>query len=427
MMDKSDPLRTAEVIAVGSELLGTTRLDTNSLYLSGRLGALGIRLKAKTVVGDDRRELARMVSAALERVDLIVLSGGLGPTDDDVTRDAVADALELPMAEDPAIVERIRARFAKRGLRMPEVNRKQAMVPRGATVLTNPLGSAPGLMIDHGRKVLLLLPGPPRELQAMFEGLANGPLKERAGNDRLFEAVLYVTGQSESHVEEVAQPLYSRWRDAVPAIDTTILAAPGQVELHLSMLFDDADRAARLLAEARTELAAALGPDVFSTDGRPMEQIVGDLLSRHGWTIGVAESCTGGLLQSRLTDVPGSSAWVTGGIVAYSNALKSLFADVPAAMIEEHGAVSEPVAVALAEGIRARAGSHVGVGITGIAGPSGGTEAKPVGTVAVGVVGPEGSAHVRTFWFLGNRTQVKFNATQAALDMVRRLLLQAAR
>jgi nicotinamide-nucleotide amidase len=423
LMEKRAPLRTAEVIAVGSELLGTTRLDTNSLYLSGRLGSLGIRLKAKSVVGDDRRELARMLRAALERVDLVVLSGGLGPTDDDVTRDAVADVLELPMAEDAAIVERIRARFVKRGLRMPEVNRKQAMVPRGATVLHNPMGSAPGLMIEHRRNLVLLLPGPPRELQAMFEGLANGPLKERAGNERLFQAVLYVTGQSESHVEEVAQPLYSRWRDAVPAIETTILAAPGQVELHLSMLSDDSDRAARLLADARTELAIALGPDVFSTDGRPMEEIVGGLLARRRWTIGVAESCTGGLLQSRLTDVPGSSAWVTGGIVAYSNALKWLFADVAAALIEEHGAVSEPVAVALAEGIRARAGSHIGVGITGIAGPSGGTEAKPVGTVAIAVAGPEGPAHVRTFWFLGNRTQVKFNATQAALDMVRRMLL----
>lgn len=423
MIGKRDPLRTAEVIAVGSELLGTTRLDTNSLYLSGRLGSLGIRLKAKSVVGDDRRELARRLDAALERVDLVVLSGGLGPTDDDVTREAVADVLELPMTEDAAIVERIRVRFAKRGLSMPEVNRKQAMVPRGATVLHNPLGSAPGLMIEHGRNLLLLLPGPPRELQAMFEGLANGALKARAGNERLLQAVLYVTGRSESHVEEVAQPLYSRWRDAVPAIETTILAAPGQVELHLSMLSDDADHAARRLADARTELAAALGPYVFSTDGRPMEQIVVDLLSRRGWTIGVAESCTGGLLQSRLTDVPGSSAWVTGGIVAYSNALKSQFADVPEPLIEEHGAVSEPVAVALAEGIRARAGSHIGVGVTGIAGPSGGTEAKPVGTVAIAVVGPEGPAHVRTFWFPGNRTQVKFSATQAALDMVRRLLL----
>jgi nicotinamide-nucleotide amidase len=423
MMENRDPLSTAEVIAVGSELLGTTRIDTNSLYLAGRLGSLGITLRAKSVVGDDRRELAQALRAALDRVDLVVLSGGLGPTDDDVTRDAVADVLGVPMAEDPAIVERIRARFAKRGLRMPEVNRKQAMVPSGATVLLNPLGTAPGLMVEHGRKLLLLLPGPPRELKTLFESLAEGPLKERAGPHRLFRATLFVTGQSESQVEEIAQPLYSRRLHTEPAIETTILAAPGQIEIHLSTRADDAERATRLLADARAELAEALGPDVFSTDGRPMEQIVGELLAGRGWTIGVAESCTGGLLLSRLTDVPGSSAWVTGGVVAYSNAMKSLFADVPPELMQAHGAVSEPVAVALAEGIRARAGSQIGVGITGIAGPSGGTEAKPVGTVAIAAVGPEGPARVRTFWFLGGRTQVKFNATQAALDMVRRLLL----
>jgi nicotinamide-nucleotide amidase len=423
MTENRHPLSTAEVIAVGSELLGTTRVDTNSLYLAGRLGSLGIRLRAKSVVGDDRRELAHVLRAALERVDLIVLSGGLGPTDDDVTREAVADVLGLPMSEDPAIVERIRARFAKRGLRMPEVNRKQAMVPSGATVLRNPLGTAPGLMIEHGRKLLVLLPGPPRELQTMFDSLADGPLKERTGEERLFQAKLFVTGQPESQVEEIAQPLYSRWLHTLPAIETTILAAPGQIELHLSTRSSDEASATRLLAGARDELAEALGPDVFSTDGRPMEQIVGELLARRGLTIGVAESCTGGLLLSRLTDVPGSSAWVTGGVVAYSNALKSLFADVPDQLIQAHGAVSEPVAVAMAEGIRTRVGSDIGVGVTGIAGPSGGSEKKPVGTVAISVVGPEGPARVRTFWFLGGRTQVKFNATQAAMDMVRHLML----
>jgi nicotinamide-nucleotide amidase len=422
MTENGDPISTAEVIAVGSELLGTTRVDTNSLYLAGRLGSLGIRLRAKAVVGDDRQDLARVFRGALERADLIVLSGGLGPTDDDVTRDAVAEVLGLPMSEDPAIVERIRARFAKRGLRMPEVNRKQAMVPRGATVLLNPLGTAPGLLIEHGRKLVILLPGPPRELQTLFDTLAEGPLKDRVGQERLFRAVLFVTGQSESHVEEVAQPLYSRWLQSVPAIETTILAAPGQIEIHLSTRSSDEERATRSLSEARARLAEALGPDVFSTDGRAMEQIVGESLLRRGWTVGVAESCTGGLLLSRLTDVPGSSAWVTGGVVAYSNVVKSLLADVPAELIQAHGAVSEPVAVALAEGIRARVGSDIGVGITGIAGPSGGSQVKPVGTVAISVVGPDGPARVRTFWFLGGRTQVKFNASQAALDMVRRML-----
>ena len=417
-------LRTAEVIAVGSELLGTTRVDTNSLYLAGRLGSIGIQMRAKSVVGDDRTALADVLRGALGRVDLIVLSGGLGPTDDDVTREAVTDVLDLPMEEDPALVERIRERFARRGLRMPEVNRKQAMVPGGATVLPNPRGSAPGLLIEHGSRVLVLLPGPPRELQPMFDALADGVLKERTAGERLFSAVLFVVGRSESHVEEIAQPVYSRWKGAEPPIETTILASPGQIELHLTMRSDDAAGAERQLGDARAQLAAAIGSDVFSLDGRPMERIVGELLGARGWTVSAAESCTGGLLLSRLTDVPGSSAWVLGGCVAYSNASKPMFADVPEALIQAHGAVSEPVAVALAEGIRARVGSDVGVGITGIAGPTGGTPAKPVGTVAIAVVGPDRLAQVRTAWLPGGRGQVKFNATQTALDMVRRLLLE---
>jgi nicotinamide-nucleotide amidase len=419
---KGAPLRTAEVIAVGSELLGTTRVDTNSLYLSGRLASVGIQLRAKSVVGDDRAALADVLRGALSRADLVILTGGLGPTDDDVTRDAVADVLGIAMDEDPAIVERIRERFARRGLLMPEINRKQAMVPPGATVLPNPLGSAPGLVIEHENKMLILLPGPPRELQPMLETLLDGALKTRVTGERLFHAVLFVVGRSESHVEEIAQPLYSQWKDEAAPIETTILAAPGQIELHLTMRSDDAEAAERRLSEARTQLADALGADVFSLDGRPMESIVGELLTRRNWTIAAAESCTGGLFLSRLTDVPGSSAYVLGGCVAYSNESKTVFADVPPALIEAHGAVSEPVAVALAEGIRARVGSHVGVGITGIAGPSGGTPAKRVGTVAIGVVGPDGLARVQTVWVPGGRTQVKFNATQTALDMVRRLL-----
>jgi len=422
---ESAPLRTAEIIAVGSELLGTTRIDTNSLYLAGRLASIGIQLRAKAVAGDDREALAGVLGGALGRADLVILTGGLGPTDDDVTRDAVADVIGVPMEEDAAIVERVRERFARRGLRMPDVNRKQALVPRGATVLPNALGSAPGLLIEQGRRLLILLPGPPRELQAMFEPLVEGVLRERARGERLLQASLFVVGRSESHVEEIAQPIYGPWRRGRHPIETTILAAPGQIELHLTMRTDDEAGGARALAEARDGLAAALGDAVFSTDGRPMEAVVGDLLSERGWTIAAAESCTGGLLMSRLTDVAGSSAWVLGGCVAYSNASKTLFAGVPAALIEAHGAVSEPVAAALAEGIRTRVGVQVGVGITGIAGPTGGTAAKPVGTVAAAVIGPDGRARARTVWLPGGRAQVKFNATQTALDMVRRMLLAA--
>jgi competence/damage-inducible protein CinA-like protein len=418
------PLHTAEIIAIGSELLGSTRFDTNSLFLSDRLASLGIELRAKTVVGDSRTEVAAHLRQALGRVDVLILTGGLGPTDDDVTRDAVADVLGVPLIENPSIVSRLSQRFARRGLHMPEVNRRQAMVLEGGVVLENPNGTAPGQMFERGHQLILLLPGPPRELQPMMEELVSTVLATRVGADRLFRTTLFIVGRGESHVEEVAQPVYSKWLNGSPRIETTILAAPGQIELHLVTRSADASAAERALAEARDELLAVLGQDVFSIDGRSMEEIVGKLLLDRGLTISAAESCTGGLMMSRLTDVPGSSAYVLGGVVAYSNALKVDLATVTPELIAAHGAVSEPVAVALAEGIKARTGASIGVGITGIAGPTGGTPQKPVGTVVVAVAGPDRTIGVRTFFLFGGRPQIKFQATQVALDMIRRLLSQ---
>ena len=415
------PLGTAEVIAVGSELLGSTRLDTNSLFLAGRLGDLGVDLRAKSVVGDDRIRLRDVFLGALSRADLVILTGGLGPTDDDLTREVVSDALGLPMSEQATIVAQLEARFARRGLRMPDVNRRQAMVPQGAQVLDNPNGTAPGLMIEHDARVVVLLPGPPRELQPMFDALCRTSLATRTGQLKIYRETLFVAGRGESHVEELAQPIYSRWTKDSPPIETTILAMPGQVELHLSLRSVSDAGAARLRA-ARDELVGVLGRDIFSTDGRSMEEVVGDLLRERGFTISAAESCTGGLLMTRLTDVPGSSAYVLGGAVTYSNQLKTVLADVPVHLIEAHGAVSEPVAVALADGIRARTGASFGIGITGIAGPGGATADKPVGTVAIALTGNGLPASVRTFSFIGGRPQVRFQATQAALDMVRRTL-----
>ena len=419
-------LRTAEVIAVGSELLGWTRLDTNSLFISEQLSALGIDMRAKAVVGDDRARLADVLKHALDRADLVVLTGGLGPTDDDLTREAVADVLGLPLIENEQIVDRISQRFAKRGLKMPAINRRQGQVLQGASVLDNPNGTAPGQYLEHSGKAVLLLPGPPRELQPMLAALCQGTLAARATAERLYRTNLFVTGRSESHVEEAVQPIYSRWRDVHEPIETTILATPGQIELYLTLRSADGIEAERRLRDAQAQLVAALGGDVFSTDGRSMEQIVGDLLRARGFTFAAAESCTGGLLLSRLTDVPGSSDYVAGGAVTYSNALKTAMAGVPADVIAAHGAVSEVVAVALAEGIRNRTGADVTAGVTGIAGPGGGTPAKPVGTVAIAVLAPDAPARVRTFSFPGGRAQVKFSATQAALDMVRRALQQSA-
>lgn len=416
------PLATAEVIAIGSELLGWTRLDTNSLFIAEQLSALGIELRAKAVVGDNRDQIATLVAQARSRADLIVVTGGLGPTDDDLTRDAVAQVLGRPLREEPWIVEKIQQRFARRGMRMPAVNRRQALVLEGATVLDNPNGTAPGQLIEDGDRLIALLPGPPRELQPMLTALCQGPFRSRVGPERLYRASLFVASRSESHVEEAAQPIYSKWRDARPPIETTILASPGQIELHLTLRSADASAANAALADAQRQLVDALGDDVFSIDGRSMEEVVGGLLGGGRLTISAAESCTGGLLMSRLTDVPGSSAYVLAGVVVYSNESKTALVGVPEGLIASHGAVSEPVAMALAEGIKERTGAAVGVGITGIAGPAGGTPQKPVGTVAIAVVGPQGPARVRTFSFPGGRAQVKFYSTQAALDMVRRLL-----
>ena len=417
------PLRTAEVIAVGSELLGWARLDTNSLFIAERLSAFGIELRAKAVVGDDRDRIADLCRQALSRADLVILTGGLGPTDDDLTRDAVAAVTGLASSEDPAIVARIGQRFAARGLKMPEVNRRQAQVLQGAVVVENANGTAPGQYLEHGDRVLVLLPGPPRELQPMLNALLDGALGARASGERLYRASLFVTGRSESYVEELAQPIYSTWRGGAAPIETTILATPGQIELHLTTRGADAAAGERRVREARDALAAALGADVFSTDGRTMEEVVGALLTEKRLTFAAAESCTGGLLLSRMTDVAGSSSYMIGGVVAYSNQLKTSLAGVPPELIAAHGAVSEPVAAALADGIRARTGADVAVGVTGIAGPGGGTAAKPVGMVAVAVLVPGAPARIRTFNFPGGRTQVKFYATQGALDMVRRALI----
>ncbi len=418
--------RTAEIIAVGSELLGSTRLDTNSLYIAERLAGLGIDLRSKSVVGDERGDLAVLLRQALERADVVVLTGGLGPTDDDLTREVVSEVLGLPMAIDESIVAKIRARFEKRGLVMPEVNRRQAQVPRGARVLDNPNGTAPGLLLEHagarGRQIVILLPGPPRELQPMVDLLCSGTLRDLAGAERAFQTTLFITGRGESHVEQMLQPIYSRWRDASPPISTTILAAMGQIELHLTVRETDAERAAAILARARAELMAVIAADVYSTDGRLMEEVVGDLLKARGYTIAAAESCTGGLFMSRLTDVPGSSAYVRAGVIAYAYEDKTSLLGVPATLLAAHGAVSEPVAAAMAEGIRARTNASVAVGITGIAGPGGATETKPVGTVVVAVIVPDHPLYVRTYSFFGGRAMVKFQATQAALDRVRRML-----
>lgn len=411
------------ILAIGSEMLTPFRVDTNSLFITDRLNAIGYDVRLKAVIADDVSELARVIESALGWIDLLVITGGLGPTEDDMTRDAVARVLGIPLDVDETIVERIRERFARRGMTMPGINRRQAMVPRGADVLPNPNGTAPGLWLEKGGTALVLLPGPPREMKPMLEAVIAERLAPKSKGSGLFRRVLKITGRAESDVDAQAQPVYGTWTTQAVPISTTILAVLGQIELHLTAQASNKADADGALDAAVQELQNVLGPAVYSIDGRALEKVVGDLLREHTMTIAVAESCTGGLLASRLTDVPGSSEYMDRGVVCYSNQSKTDLAGVPEALIREHGAVSEPVAKAMAEGIRSRAGTNIGIGITGIAGPGGGTPEKPVGTVAVAVA-VDDEVRVRTFQFIGNREMVKFQAAQSALNMTRMMLLR---
>jgi nicotinamide-nucleotide amidase len=411
------------ILAIGSEMLTPFRVDTNSLFITDRLNTIGYDVRLKAVVADDVGEQARVIEGAFAWADLIVVTGGLGPTEDDVTRDAVARALGLTLDVDESIVDRLRERFARRGMAMPEINRRQAMVPRGAEVLPNPNGTAPGLWLERGSTALVLLPGPPREMKPMLETVIAERLAPKSSGAGLFRRVLKITGRAESDVDAQASPVYVKWTAQAVPISTTILAVLGQIELHLTAQSADKRGADAVLDAAVAELQTVLGSSVYSTDGRALEAVVGDLLREHQMTVAVAESCTGGLLASRLTDVPGSSEYLDRGVVCYSNQSKTDLAAVPPSTIEQNGAVSEPVAQAMAEGIRSRAGTRIGIGITGIAGPGGGTPEKPVGTVAIAVT-VDDEVRRRTFQFIGSREMVKFQATQSALNMTRLMVLR---
>ena len=404
----------AEIIAVGSELLTPDRLDTNSLFLTEELNRLGIEVVRKSIVGDNRDDLSAAFHEALERVELIIASGGLGPTEDDLTRETVADLLGRKLQLNKEILQYIEGRFRQLGREMPPVNVRQAMVPEGAEVLENPRGSAPGLWIEDGGRRIALLPGPPRELKPMFHEQVLPRLQRFASSVRMFHRELRVAGMGESALEQRIKPIYTRYSD----VNTTILAAPGEIQIHLRIWTGDAAHAKKTLDEIVQGFQLALTDRIFSLDGSPLEEVVAQILTMNGATISAAESCTGGLLAQRLTSIAGSSSYFLGGVVCYSNELKTAWADVPAELIKTKGAVSGEVAIALADGIRRRAGSTLGVGITGIAGPGGGSEEKPVGTVHV-AISHAGGVKERGTRFPGDREAIRWHAAQLALDMVR--------
>ena len=420
-MNAPRPIERVWIIAIGSEMLTPFRNDTNSIYITEKLNDLGIEVRGKTIVGDNHVELGNELRHALGLVDAVFLTGGLGPTEDDLTREVIAQVLETPLVEDVKIVDQIRARFSSRGMRMPEVNRRQALVPKGATLLPNPRGTAAGLWIHWRDKFIVALPGPPRELEPMFDESLRNRLRKWSRDVSLSRRVLRITGLAESQVEELTQPIYSRWQNKKPPIATSILATFGRIEIHLSVRAATETEGLALLDQAVKDLAQPLGSSLYSSDGRTLEQVVGDLLCARKWKIAVAESCTGGLISSRLTDVSGSSAYFEMGVVAYGNDTKIKQLGVPKLILSEHGAVSESIAAAMASGVRSKAGTELGIGVTGIAGPSGGTQEKPVGTVVFAVETSD-QQELRTMRFYGGRELVNYQASQFALDMVRRIL-----
>ena len=407
---------------MGSEMLTPYRQDTNSLFLTERLNALGTSVAFKTVVGDNLDHLTSAARTAIARADIAIFMGGLGPTQDDLTREAVAAALGIELKRDHTIVTEMYKRFAERRLKMPENNAQQADILQGAVMLPNPKGTAPGQWLEtkHEDKprMVALLPGPPHELQAMWDSECEPRLRDKVPPAAMASRVLKVAMMGESAVDLRAAPIYKKY----PNVETTVLAGQGQVEFHLRATAATKDEAQAEVDRLAGELEDEFDDAVFSAQGESLEEIVSYYMQMRNAKLAVAESCTGGMIAERITSVPGSSRWFLGGVVVYSNDLKTLFADVPPLMIEANGAVSKEVAVALAENIRELCDADIGVGVTGIAGPGGGTEEKPVGLVYVAVT--NGHKHeVVQRRFFGDRERVRRWTSQLALDLVRRMLM----
>jgi nicotinamide-nucleotide amidase len=401
----------ATIIAVGTEMLGPTRVDTNSLKVTAVLETYGVPLVRKSIVGDTLADLVDEIAFAVAHCDVLITSGGLGPTEDDLTREALAKAFGLEMEVDQSIIDKIEARFRARGTAMPEVNKRQANVFIGQTTLYNERGTAPGFHIEVGGKHVWVFPGVPHELEWMLETFFK-PWLAAAGGITRHRRVLKVAGLTESGVEEKLKPYYSAHREE----PFTILASPGGIELHL--VYDSLET----IAAREGEMLSLLGHHVFGYDSDNMETVVGRMLAERHETLATAESCTGGLLAQRITDVAGSSAYFIGGAVCYDARAKVDLARVDPELIRAHGEVSEEVAVALARGIRERFDTTYGVGITGIAGPGGGSEAKPVGTVHIAVATAASHEHRKAFWGGTTRHIVRALSAQTALDLLRKTI-----
>jgi nicotinamide-nucleotide amidase len=421
-------------------MLTPFRQDTNSLYLTAELNALGVSVAFKTIVGDNLEHLTGAARIAIARADVVIFSGGLGPTEDDLTREAAAGALGVGLKRDPEILTWMYKRFASRRMTMPSNNARQADVIDGAEVLPNANGSAPGqyidTVVDRHRKIIVLLPGPPKELKAMFEAECRPRLKATLPERHLATRMLRMALIPESQVDARTAPIYKQYAD----VETTILAGSGEIQLHFLCAKPTVAEAQARVDELAEKIEHEMGEAIFSSHGESLEEMVLLMLGLRHMTMATAESCTGGLMAQRLTAVPGSSRYFLGGAVVYADRLKTTFAEVPEDLLRTHGPVSEPVARALAEGIRRKTGAAVGVGITGIAGPGPGTgpdEGKPIGLVYVAVslaasagaaakTSPAPETKVIETNISGDRERIRYWASQHALELLRKSLLERA-
>lgn len=410
---------TAEIIAIGSELLTPDKTDTNSLWLTEKLNEIGIEVKLKTVVGDDELRLEETIKDALKRSDIVITTGGLGPTEDDVTRKISARAVGRELIFVQAIADNLAERFKKMGHEMPEINLRQAYVIEGCEVLPNPNGSAVGMYLEFENYCLAMFPGPPREMKPMFENFVLPKFRAKAGDIFVRRRILRVSGMGESALDQAIAPIYKSYE----TVQTSILFNRSEVEVHLMAQTLSEDEAEKLLDQLAAKIIEKLGIAVFATNGETMEEVVGKLLADRGKTLAVAESCTGGLISQRLTDIPGSSRYFIGGAITYSNEEKIRALSVDPELIAQNGAVSAEVAEAMAKGIRERAKTDFGISVTGIAGPDGGSEEKPVGLVFIGYSDERETKHYK-FTLPGDRYLIRWRSSQGALDILRRKLLK---
>lgn len=410
----------AELVCTGTELLLGQILNGNARYLSERLSALGINVYFHTTVGDNEERISEAIMTALERADLVITTGGLGPTQDDITKETVAKILGLDMLCDDISLQKIESFFSRRGTSMPQVNRKQAFFPAGSIIIPNNMGTAPGAIVEYAGKVIVILPGPPNENQPMFEEFVEPYLQKKTGQAKIIKSrILRLFGIGESTAQEKLNDIFQNQSNPSLAFNFK----PAELHIRITAKAASHEEADNMMDETETLVRSRVGEYIFGVDDQTLEMVVGKLLKEHNLTVSMAESCTGGMIATRLTEVPGSSQYVQYGVVTYSNQAKETILEVKPQTLSEFGAVSEETAKEMAEGVRRIKNTDIGISVTGIAGPDGGTEEKPVGLVYIGLSTPEETL-AQEFIFAGNRQSIRLRASSAALNIIRKYIIE---